>query len=126
MGLEYINNWAVAIASIISGGVSYLIHFKLNKKKQKTETEKDIKINSVKGDQALIDQLDSLMDKIASMSVSMIKIQGELTELGKKELSYQTAIHKMRLHCKEFCNDTELCLKCIDRILRELNLNDDK
>lgn len=106
----------------IGGFITWLYMSKYEKKKNIASAVKETKVNNVDGDKALIEQLDILLLKVATMSESMLKVQAEVSELTNVHYSYRSAIHRIKLKCDEFLKDADSCKDCIDKILSELNL----
>lgn len=125
---ENINGWYSLIA-LIFGGIGSLITWfsmrRLVKKKLISEYRRDEKVNNVEGDSKLIEQLDTLLTKVAEMSEAMLEIQVELNVMKNKELSYKSAFHRLNLLCDEICEKSEFCKEKIRTILEDLNLLDD-
>lgn len=124
--IENIDSLWVIITGIIAGIgsiLAWLKRKKTNDAKDISQNRKDIKVNDVDGDAALINQLDSLLLKVTSLSEVIVKIQTELSIVKDRELSYKSAFHKILLLCDEVCQDTVFCKQTINKILEDLKLN---
>ena len=116
--------WVIITGSIAGIGsiLAWLKRKKTNDAKDISQNRKDTKINDVDGDAALINQLDSLLLKVTSLSEVIIKIQTELSIVKDRELSYKSAFHRILLLCDEVCTDTVFCKQTINKILEDLKL----
>jgi hypothetical protein len=110
-----------ALTTSFLGGTGTLYAFFRHRtnqdKKTTSELKKDTKISDVEGDEAIVKQIDFLLNQIANMSESMLKDKMELASSKTNEIIYKNAITHIRLACNG-CKDT------IDKVLNNLNIKD--
>jgi hypothetical protein len=114
------------IATAVGSVMTWLGLRKYEQQRAISDVEKNTKINNVDGDKALIDQLDLLLNKVAAMSQMLYKLQEELHHLNTKEFNYKSAIFRIRLICQELGKDSEVFIKKIEEILKELKIDIDE
>lgn len=126
--LEQINGWYVLISTGLVGLgslISWIGMRKYQKIKAKaliSENKRDIKVNSIAGDEAVLEQLNGLLNRIAIMSNSIHTLQVGMNELKEKEISYKSAFKRLLIACTELCDESELCQQRIKNVLEDLDI----
>jgi len=112
-----------AIITTCLSGYGGLFLWRQNFAKDKSALIKETKVNSTDGDTALINQLDLLLVKITSLSETVMKVQAELAKEKNINLTWESAVYRLKLKCDEFCKNGVLCKSLIDQITTELKLD---
>jgi len=129
--IEEINDWYIFISTALMGVGGLISWFglrtyeKTRNKARISENKKDIKVNSIAGDEAILTQLNDLLNRIALMSGHIHEMQVELNELKEKEIAYKSAFKRLLIACSEICDQSELCKERINNVLEDLNINID-
>ena len=86
--------------------------------KDNSENKKNVKINDVEGNKAMVMQIDYLLNQITLMSDTMLKDKIELSQTKTKEIKYIerenrfiAAIEIIKLACEKCKINTEKILK---------------
>lgn len=126
--LEEINGWYILISTALVGLGSLISWFgmrkyqKIKNKALISENKKDIKVNSIAGDEALLIQLNDLLNRIAVMSNSIHTLQIEMNNFKEREISYKSAFKRLLIACNELCDESELCQERIKNVLEDLDI----
>lgn len=119
INLEEINSLWLMISGIVTGIGTFYAWINLKKyitKQNISESKKISKLSNVEGDEAIVKQIDFLLNQISLMSESMLKDKIAMSESNIKEIRYKEAISRI----KQMCN---ICKINIETVLKDLNLN---
>jgi hypothetical protein len=117
--IEQINSWFLLASGIATGIAGFYAWITLRKevtKRDISEARKLTKVQDVEGDEAIVRQIDLLLNQISLMSENMLKDKIDLSNTKVKEIRYKEAIERI----KNSCND---CKFNIEKVLTDLNLH---
>ena len=119
MNLDKIQSFWLLLTGIATGIGGLYTWLKLSKvtiNKDISEGRKQTKVNDVEGDEAIVRQIDSLLNQISIMSESMLKDKIELSNSKYKEIRYKDALERIKHNCDD-------CKLTIDKVLSDLKLD---
>jgi hypothetical protein len=121
--IERVFNFITLISVGLGSFGTWLFMARLNKKKSVSEAKKDIKVNDVTGDIALVEHFDMLYKKFTVMSDGMMKMQQLIAELSDSVYSHNRAHKRIRHLAQEILGrEADSFIIEMDKILEELNL----
>jgi hypothetical protein len=104
--LDNLNSISVLINTLFLGvgGVAVWFYtFKYRIRSERSSAKKESKVNDVEGDNAIIEQIDILLKKIATMTEYTLKIQEENAAIKEYNLSNKSAIISASNRITELC-----------------------
>jgi len=104
--LDNLNSISVLINTLFLGvgGVAvWLYTFRYRVRSERSSAKKESKVNDVEGDNAIIEQIDILLKKIATMTEYTLKIQEENAAIKEYSLENKSAIISASNRITELC-----------------------
>jgi len=104
--LDNLNSISVLINTLFLGvgGVAVWFYtFKYRIRSERSSAKKESKVNDVEGDNAIIEQIDILLKKIATMTEYTLKIQEENAAIKEYSLENKSAIISASNRITELC-----------------------
>jgi hypothetical protein len=122
---QAVHAFILVLCTSIGGLIAWIGVRKFEKNKAISSLRKETKINNVEGDEAILNQLDSLLLRVASMAQVIIEKEKLKSISDTKILAYQSAFNHLRIFCSEFCENPDLCNSKLFEISKKFNLDHD-
>jgi len=124
MDFEKLNGWFGLLTGVITGLGGFYIWLNVSKyniKKDISEAKRNTKVSNVEGDEAVLEQLDKLLSRIATISSAMLDLQIELSDVKTKEVAYKSVINSLIKLCLKISDNVKECELEVEKIISELD-----
>jgi hypothetical protein len=121
--ISTILTWLGPLSTALGIFLTWFYTRKVMYKKLASEHRKETKVNDVEGDTAILNQMDSLMERLAKMSEEVYESRKSNSALHTKIIAYESAYASMLLACSQFCADPEFCKEQIAETLKKYGIH---
>lgn len=122
--ISTIITWLAPLSALLGMFLTWFYTRKHAYNKIASEQRKETKVNDVEGDTAILNQMDSLMERLAKMSEEIYKGRKSNSTLNTKIIAYESAFSSLLIACSQFCADPEHCKEKISEILKKYGLHE--